>query len=388
MTDAALPVTERTIEQFTEAYLSALGAEIQKDGRRWTVSVPKDAETTLELDGADLEVASDPSKVAPDTLAVAPESEFVERLLDEAAERTPIGSMALTNEDVEVRIPPWINAGPVDVVEKSFTPYYDRQAICALFHVGIETVSEYQSEEIHAVAVDCAGHDYRPRLTEAYLGLTEIGERQPLTDGPETDRSTLSETLDVARAQIEQKIESTVCDIRERATRAAQVELDEYRQYVRQRRDELTEEIERLAARIEEISEKIDTATVQSERVGALRKRKELRSERDELRSERDRLAEQIEADFPKKRREIRDRHALTVRISPVALTVVSYERGDLELTLRKRDSTVKQSYAYAVGSGVMDDARCSKCGQQLSEKNPIAIDDNRVIGSSCCDSK
>jgi len=50
MTDAALPVTERAVERFTEAYLRSLGAEIEKRGRQWTVTLPADADTALELD--------------------------------------------------------------------------------------------------------------------------------------------------------------------------------------------------------------------------------------------------------------------------------------------------------------------------------------------------
>jgi hypothetical protein len=84
MTDAALPVTERAVERITEAYLASLGAEIEKDGRRWTVRIPDDADTELQLNDAILEIASDPTAVDDGALAVAPGSEFVDRLLEEA----------------------------------------------------------------------------------------------------------------------------------------------------------------------------------------------------------------------------------------------------------------------------------------------------------------
>ena len=384
MTDATLPVTQRAVEQFTESYLTSLGAKIEKNGRRWSVKLPDDADTNLELDGAVLEIVDDPSDVDEAALAIAPESPFVERMLEEAADQTPVGSLSLTDDDVKIRLPPWLTDGPVDVVDRTFTPYYDRRAVCALFHVGIETVSEYQREELHAVAIDLNDHAERPRLAETYLELANDEQRE-LDGGRGIDERALADSLDVAQTALKDELASTVQEMRERATRAAEVELDEYRQYVRQRRDELSDEIDSLSTRIEEVTETIDTASQQEERVEALRKRKELQAELDDLRAELDDLTTQIEAGFPKKGQEIRERHALTVRLRPVTATAVSYERGDLDLTLRAGETTVSRTYGYAVGAGVMEEATCERCGRTLTAKNPLDLDESRTVGLSCC---
>jgi len=385
MTDAALPVTERAVERFAEAYITSLGGTITKEGRRWSVDLPEDAATDLELDGAMLEIAADPNNVSEGAIAIAPESPFVERMLDEAADRTPVGSLSLTGDQVETELPSWLTNGPVEVVEQTFTPYYDRQAVCALFHVGIETVSEYQREELHAVAIDLNEHEERPRLAEAYLELVGDEQRE-LDEGRGIDEQALADALDAAQTALESELASTVRETRERATRAAEVELDEYRQYVRQRRDEVADEIDSLSTRIEAVTETIDTATQQGERVEALRKRKELQAELDDLREELDDLTAQIEAGFPEKRREIRERHALTVRLRPVAATAVSYERGDLELGLRAGETTISKSYGYAVGAGIREEVACEQCGQQLTEENPLALNGRQTVGKSCCD--
>ncbi|WP_158853991.1 hypothetical protein [Halorhabdus sp. CUG00001] len=384
MTDAALAVTERAVERFTEAYLKSLGAEIAKEGRRWTVSLPEDAPTDLELDGAVLEITDDPNGVGEDTLAITPESPFVERMLDEAADHTPTGSLALTGERVDIQLPPWLVDGSVDVLDQTFTPYYDRQAICALFHVGIETVSEYQREDLHAVAIDLNDHEERPGLADTYLELTD-DEQPELDEGKGIDEQELMDALNIAHTTLENELSSTVRDTRERATRAAEVELDEYRQYVRQRREELADEIDSLTTRIEDVTETIDTASKQEERVEALRKRKEFQAELDGLRDELDDLTTQIETDFPEKRREIRERHGLTVRLRPVAATVVAYERGDLELTLRKGEKPITRSYGYGVGAGIMEDVTCERCGQRLTAENVLTVDGNQAIGTKCC---
>jgi hypothetical protein len=385
MTEAAIPVTQATVERFVEAYLTTLGADIWKDGRRWTVSLPPEAETDLDLDGATLVVTNDPGDVEEDTIALSPESEFVERLLDEAAERCPVGSLALTDEAVDIRLPPWLEASSVEVRRQSFTPYYDRRALCVLFHAGIETVSEYQSEELRAVAIDLNGYESRPRLAQTYLDIAEVGA-EGINAGPSPESDVVANALEAARDIAEEDISPTVEDIRERATRAAGVELDEYREYAQQRCDELDAEIERHNERIEEATEKIEAAAEQDERVEALRQRKELRSERDDLRSERDDLRAEMEAGFPKRRREIRERHALTVRLKPVAFAAVSYERGELAVTLEADGETVNASYPYAVGVGVTDDQHCDGCGGALSEENPLAIAGTQLVGATCSD--
>jgi hypothetical protein len=384
MTDAAIPVTGRAIERFVEAYLTSLGAKIEKDGRQWSVVLPDDADTDLELDGIVLEIAENPADVEEGAIPIAPESPFVERVLDEAADRTPVGSVSLTSDGEDIRSPPWITDGPTDVEEATFTPYYDRRAVCVLFHVGIETVSEYQREELRAVAIDLNDEEERPRLAESYLDLVNDDQRE-LNEGDRIDEARLTDVLDSAHTAVESDVSSVVRETRERATRAADVELDEYRQFVRQRRDELSDEIDNLTDRIKEVNETVETTSEQQERVKGLRKRKELQSELDDLRSEHDELSSQIEAGFPEKRREIRERHALTVRIRPVATTAISYERGDVELTLQSKSRALSRAYGYAVGVGVMEDANCEQCGKLLTAENPLTISGNRTIGANCC---
>lgn len=384
MTDAALPVTERAVERLTEAYLASLGADIRKDGRRWRVSLPEGADTDLPLDGATLVLTTDPEEVGDEEIALAPESEFIERLIDEVAERQPVGSLAFTGDSLDLCLPPWLEASEVKVVERSFTPYYDRRALCALFHVGIETVSEYQSEELRAIAIDLDSNERRPGLARTYLEVSELDDTA-LDTGPTIERDEVAGSLDVAREAAEEDLAQVVVAIRERATRAAEVELEEYREFVWQRLAELDEEVDRLTERIDEATATVESVTEQGERVEALRQRKELRHEREELRDERDELQAAIDANFPERRREVRERHALTVRIRPVAFAGISYERGDLEVVLRNAGETVDASFACTAGVGVTDQPHCNQCGTLLSEENPVAIEGQQLVGDDCC---
>jgi formylmethanofuran dehydrogenase subunit E len=79
------------------------------------------------------------------------------------------------------------------------------------------------------------------------------------------------------------------------------------------------------------------------------------------------------------------DRHALTVRLRPVTLTAISYERGDLALSHQGSNETTSIAVAYAVGIGVIDERRCERCDEPLAEDNPLMLDGELLVGSVCC---
>lgn len=385
MTDAALPLTGRSVERFVERYLSALGATIEKpESDRWDVSLPEGSQTELDLDGATLLVPRDDEDPEGEYV-VSPESTFVQRLLDEAAQRQPTGEMTFVGETVEFRLPPWLAAGDVEVVGQSFAPYYDRKALCGLFHASIETVSEYESEELRAVALDLNTQDRLTGLEETYLALTdgESTDEPEITAGADLSRydETVSRALEVAEADIR----PVVRELREKATRAANVELSEYQQYQQERLRELTEEADRLTDRVERANETIDTAETQEERMEALRERKELRSELATVEEERDEVAEELDAGFPEKRRDVRERHSITVRLRPVSLTLVTFERGDLTVTVESGNERGELTIPYAVGVGPTEDVACGSCDRPFSDGNPPAVAQGTVVGENCC---
>jgi hypothetical protein len=386
MTDATLPVTERTISEFVTDYLESLGATIQKDERRWTISMPDALQTGFSLDDTVVHLVTDPEEVDDDAVALAPGSDLFERIIDDAVDRAPLGSVTLTGDDVNFDTPDWVGSDSVEVTGQRFTPYYDRNALCVLFHIGIETVSEYQREALRAGAVDLADHEPRPRLAETYLELGEHGG-PPLSEADCTlNSSELAEAVDVCRDVIQSELDPEIRGIREKATRRATAEIEEYRQYLQQRQDELRDEKGRLTDRIDELSEAIDTASERTERLEYLRKRKQLRNDLTELRDELDDVRASLSQGMPEKRTEVRDRHALTVRIRPVTATVISYERGDLDISLQSGANSATVTCDYAVGVGALTQPSCDQCGTAVDSQNPVAISNSLVIGRQCCD--
>lgn len=385
MTETALPVTERAVSEFVTEYLESLGATIQKDGRRWTVSMPETSATEVSLDDTVVQLVTDSEEVDDDAVALAPGSDLFERIVDDAVNRAPLGSAALTGDDVEFDTPEWVASDSVEVTDQRFTPYYDRNALCVLFHVGVETVSEYQRELLRAVAVDLADHEPRPQLAQTCLDISERNGTTMLGGDRTPESNELEEAITACGELVETAIDPELQDIRKKATRAATVEIEEYRQFLRQRQDELESETRRLADRVDELSATIDTASERAERLERLRKRKELRSELADLRDELNEVRGDLDRDLPEKRAAIRDRHALTVRIRPVTATTVTYERGDLDVSVQDGGRSATLTCDYAVGVGVLTHPDCEQCGAVLDAQNPVVLPDTRITGQRCC---
>lgn len=376
MTDAALPVTQSAVEQFTDQYLTALGCTVEKDGERWTVEVPSSAETAVVPDSTTLYCGYDEER-AEEKTSLHPESAFVQELLSEAAERTPVGQVTIPTNQTGIILPNWLTDSPVTVTETEFIPYYDRTALVILFRVRIETVSEYQQELLRAVAVDTRSSEVLPNLAETVLKLktqselsVESGRRSESTI---IDQTELKERIDTARSHLVQNIQPTVDDIHQQASRAADKELEEYRRMRQQREEELEEKLSSLSARIDELSSQIERG-LKEHRVQLLKQRKQLREEYEEIESTLSTLQTRRNQGFPDQQREIRNRHAIEVTVTPVTMTHVKREQGDIDIHIESNTTTRTLTLGYGTGVGIMETVYCELCGQQF--------DNDRILDS------
>lgn len=383
MTDAALPVTQRGVEQFSERYLTAIGCEIDKRSGRWNVTVPQDAETDVVTDDLTLVCSADPDDVGSGEL-LNPESSFFHALLDEAADRWPTGSVSITAADTEITLPSWIVDSEASVESANFTPYYDRTALMVLFRVRIETVSDYQTELLRASAVDTRSEETLPELAETVLTRTdpdqELIDSAPAQISPDDARRLVRSIRD----DVVEAVESEIDEIHEAASRSADAEIEEYRRLQQQRIEELEEEKENVESRIDDLSGVIEANDSQANRAEALKQRRELTSELEAVETELDDLRQRRERGFPSKQREIRDRHALEVVVEPVTLTEVAYERGEIDLTLTDQTASHTLTVGYGSGVGVTEDVACDRCGTTLSERNPLRFVNGTIYCADC----
>lgn len=383
MTDAALAVTQSAVEHFTEHYLQTLGCTIDKDGDTWEVTVPDAADTGLSAGSLSLRCEDDAGDTA-DGEWLHPESEFFQRILREAGERCPTGTLSIETDRAEVQVPKWLDEGGVDVRDVRFTPYYDRTAVVVLFNVSVETVSTYQQEFLRAIAIDSRSEECLPALEATFLRLTSVASDSVAT----SPQSSLTESaarslLETAREELVSRVQPDIDEIHDEASRAADAEIEEYRQMQQQRLQELEEQRSALSSKIDELSEVMNHGD-QDERVEALKERKELKQEREEIEAELANLQERREQGFPERQREIRDRHALDVRVRPLTMTQVDYERGEVDIELVEGDVTRTVTVGYGSGVGLTEPIRCSSCSQEFTEENPLQRIENGMECESC----
>ncbi len=370
MTNAAIPVTQSAVERFSERYLRSVGCTVEKEGDQWEVTVPSSADTELAMGTLSIRCGDEPQE--EDVVPLHPESAFFQRILSEASTRCSSGKLSVNTEDTQVEIPPWLEGNDIKVKTLQFTPYYDRTAVLILFRVGIETVSEYQKELLRAIAIDVRSEECLPKLEETFLRMTSLAEEAPTRTQIELDKGSVRPLLDTARSHLVGRIQRQIDETHQEASRAADAEVEEYRQMQQQRIQELEEKHSTLSSKIDELSQTVNSGD-QKERVRALKERKELKSQYDEVGAELNELRERRDQGFPERQREIRDRHALDVQISALTVTEVEYERGEATFELTESDNSRTLTTGYGSGVGVTETVHCTSCGGELSDQNPLS---------------
>ncbi|WP_128223797.1 hypothetical protein [Halobacteriaceae bacterium SHR40] len=380
MTDAAIPVTQSAVEKFTEQYLRSLGCNINKEGNRWTVVTQNEIDSELLTESVTLVCGDNADEEATEELH--PESSFFQALLSEASERTPTGKVTLETDDAAIQIPEWLQESDIEVRSAEFTPYYDRTALVVLLRASVETVSEYQTDLLRAVAIDTRSEEFLPMLEESFLQIASPNNDFETNESMDMPAADVRSLLDTAHDQVVDRIQGTIDEIHQEASRAADAEVEEFRQMQQQRIRELEEQLSNLSARIDDLNEQIGSSD-EDERVEALKKRKELKTEYKDLNDELDNLRQRRDQGFPERQREIRARHALNVRVQPLTITEIEYERGEIEFELASKGSDHTITIGYGSGVGVTELVQCVSCGDSFSEKKYL---DTIVDGLRCKD--
>ncbi|QSX00994.1 hypothetical protein [Haloterrigena alkaliphila] len=384
MTDAAVPITQSAVEQFTRRYFESFDSSIDVNGDQWLVTVPDGANTPFAGEELNLNCSATDAEVDENGEPLNPESSFFQQLVEDVSTESPLGWISVTVDTEGIQLPQWIAEDRIEVAEKAFTPYYDRTAVALLFRISIETVSEYQTELLRAITIDTQSSKPLPGLTDTYLNSTNVDRNRLADTSIEKTPEKVRDVLDEARNEVRDAIQPEIDEVHENASRAADRELEEYRQLQQQRIEELEEEIASLTTRIDELERTVQETTERDERAASLRERKELRAQQQDLEDEVADIRHRRESGFPKKQLEIRDRHALKVRITPVAATVIQYERGELDLTLSAGSVERSLRIGYGGGIGATETVSCDRCKATLSERNPLHSISTGIVCYEC----
>lgn len=395
MTDATHAVTQSALEAFAREYLSNLGATIRDDGARWQVQLPSHVDVGFtDSHEFDIVLDTETGEELDSKHILSPESGFTQQLLEEASEVAPVGQVALTEAvtNGEYQYPPWILESDVDVNDATFSPYYDRTAICVFVWIDIETVSEYQTQFLEAVTIDIESNESLPNVTELLVAEFFSPKSTWTTEATEDDVSgaeaiaaeKLHDAFSTGQKAAVENIENTIAEVRQSASRAADSEFEEYRQLQEQRINELQNEISSLSDRLQKLSTEVDEAGSPQQRVEALEKRKELKEEQEKIESEVEGILQEKSSGYTQQKQKIDRRHAIKVNTEPKAFSIVLYERGEIELELGTGSKTAVIRAPYAIGAGVTDEVRCENCQKPLSGENPVRVSAGDVYCRYC----
>ncbi|WP_135853934.1 cell division protein ZapB [Halorussus salinus] len=343
---------------------------------------------------------------------------LVTAILDADAASAPVGHWRVADGVSDVPDPDWLAESPASVVDRSFRSYYTRRAVCLCFEASIETVSEFERDLLVPVAMDAETEARLPGL-EAWFESVTAGpaldpERVVVGGGTASDESAgdgtasdesvgggaagggvadddrwpdaeeVADLLSAGREYAEEAVSSAVESVRRRATRAANVEFEEYADLKGERIEQLRDERQQLSERLDAIATELDEAADRSERLAALDERSAVRDEREAVAAELDALETARAEGFPVRRREIRARHSVAVELTATAATAVAYEKGDLVVSVRDEGRAGSYTVPYGRGVGVDGDAACDQCGSLLGAENPIRVTDAGPACRSC----
>lgn len=372
MTDPALSMTQSVVSAFAKRYLETIGGTVSVDEELWQVTMPEHLDTELPAGQMEILCGTSEDTNTDHDAQLHPESAFFQTLLEDAIERSPVAKLTVESQSTQVEIPAWLQQGDLAVENVSFRPLYDRNAVGLFYRVAVETVSAYQTEFLRATAVDLRSMEQLPGIRDRLLELSrEVGSEQQVSP-VSFDQETAESVIKTTREQILVETRSEIEQINQEASRAADVELEEYRQLQEQTLEELTQERDSLSNRVGDLTDRIEGSIGQAARVEALQERKELSGEIDEIETRVSDIRDRRERGFPETQREIRDRHGLEVVITPLSMTQMTYERGEAEFQIRRDDASKTLTLGYGVGVGVTETVSCGKCGTDISESNPI----------------
>lgn len=382
MPEAALEITQDRVESFVETYLEAIGATLEKHDTDWVVDLPTTDGTPFAEQTLTLELGTQLSSDKADgDYRLSPQSDLFHQLVTSAIGAHPAGSGVLNRTTVDATPPEWLI--PEDnSVTADYYPLYDRDASCIWFRASVETVSEYQTELLQTIAIDHQTHTAIPNLARALLDHTDSIVKR---ESSSTETLTVdSGVLSAARDAVEEELQPNVERIQESASKSAANEISRYQELKEQERTEYQERLSRITEELSAISSEVETAPDQEHRVEALNKREELKQEQQELEAELESIRTEIRTGFVDYREEVMDRHAVRVSITPVAVTQITYERGELELQHETKDRNVL-TVGYAPGVGLLDSVRCAQCGTPIAETNHVhRLLDDELVGDCC----
>ena len=375
------------IKRFTKSVLEHHGVEPDRsNSAKWQVTFPRELEERLDREHGTLVFDPADRELGAGDLLVQPGTRVFSALLDLVQQSNTVGRLQLTEDELQVNPPTVLQESRLTV---SVTDFNKRTADFALafhFQVQFETPSSFHSEEMFSVTIDpdtgTRLPDLTARLTAHLPQLLQQDHEHPPGD---ISQRKVQEAFEEAQQAVIDRSRPVVSDIQDEADESASERIAEISDWYDQRRSELDEQLTEQKKEIRKWKNKYQKARKDSTRRKYIKNRKEAERELEQLKQEIQRKKRELDTEESEEIDEVIDRNEVSVDVSLLGVTEVTYVRGTLTLEVQSPHATCDIEVSYLPATDEFQGLGCEVCSQDLTDGIlPQLCANEHLIGDPC----
>mgnify|MGYP000102450548 CR=1 FL=1 len=375
------------IKRFTKSVLEEYGADIDRSNKaKWEVDFPEKISKRLDRRSGTLVFEAADRELGAGDLLVQPGTTVFSTLLDLVQMSGSIGSLRLTEDNLQVNPPEVLQESNLNVVTSDFSEDSSDLALAFHFRVQFETPSSFHNEEMISVTIDPETRNRLPDITERLTShlpqLLEQNEEQPFRDVPETEAQ---ELFKEAQQAVVDRARPIVSEIKQEADESASERIEEISDWYDQRREELDKQVKEKREEVQEWREKRRKARKDSTRMRYVKNQKQAEEDLEELREEVEEKKHELDIEEGEEIDEVIDRNSVEVDISLIGVTEVTYVRGTLLVDISSENVETEAELSYLPATDQFRGLDCGVCSQDLTTGIlPRLCRNGHLIGDPC----
>ncbi|MFB6284284.1 MAG: hypothetical protein ABEK59_10200 [Halobacteria archaeon] len=358
------------IKRFTKSVLENHGASIDRsNSAKWQVEFPDKLSRQLDRQQGTLVFdAADRERGAGDLL-VQPGTTVFSALLDLVQKPGSIGSIRLTENELQVNPPTVLQESDLSVEAIDFTEQASDFALAFHFRVEFETPAAFHREEMVSVTIDPETQERIPELTERLTShLPQLLQQNNEHPSRSISDTKVHQSFQEGQQAVIDYSRPLMSELREEAEENAGERIEEISEWYEQRRNELDQQLQKQREEIRKWKRKRRKARKNSTRIKYIENRKEAEEELEQLKTEIQDKKQELDAEESEEVDEVIDRNNVEVDISLLGVTEITYDRGKLVLDLTSNHTDTKVEVSYLPATDDFRDLDCDVCSRDLTD--------------------
>ncbi|MFB6197676.1 MAG: hypothetical protein ABEI52_05325, partial [Halobacteriaceae archaeon] len=274
-----------------------------------------------------------------------------------------IGRLELTEDTLQVNPPSVLHESALDVSVSDFSKQTSDFALTFHFRVQFETPASFHSEEMFSVTVDPETQTRLPELTARLTShlpqlLEENNEHKPR----EVSDHHIQQAFEEAQQAVIDQARPIVSEIQDEADESANERIGEISDWYEQRREELDQQLEEQRKEVRKWKKKRRKARKDSTRRKYIQNRKEAEEELERLQKEVEEKKRELDREETEEIDEVIERNEVTVDVSLLGVTEITYIRGILTLDVSSGHSETEVGVSYLPATDEFRGLDCNVC--------------------------